>query len=86
MELEKVFNGAATVLLEFPIEQNSRIIYTDVMLIYKQSLYPIELKYKTKRIPLEQLYGFTGLPIKKILKDHNAVDINGYNFWKDINR
>ena len=86
MELEKIFNGTATILLEFPIEQNGRIIYTDIMLVYKQYLYPIELKYKTKIIPSEQLYGFTGLPIKKILKNHNAVDINGYNFWKDINR
>lgn len=86
MELERVFNGMATVLLEFPIEQHGRIIYIDIMLVHGQSLYPIELKYKTKIIPSEKLYGLTGLPIKKILKDHNAVDINGYNFWKDINR
>ena len=50
MELEKIFNGTATILLEFPIEQNGRIIYTDIMLVYKQYLYPIELKYKTKII------------------------------------
>lgn len=86
LELEKVFNGTATILLEFPIEQHGRIIYIDIMVVYEKFLYPIELKYKTKVIPSEQLYAFTGLQIKKMLKDHNAADINGYHFWKDVNR
>ena len=86
MELEHVFNGCADVLLEFPIESNGRIIYIDIMVVYKNVLYPIELKYKTRVIPYEIPYGHTCLPINKILKNHGATDLGGYAFWHDINR
>ena len=88
MELEKTFadDKDVKILLEFPIEQNGRKIYVDIMIIYNGILYPIELKYKIKRIPSEQVYDQTNLPISKILTDQAAQDIGGYEIWKDVNR
>jgi len=86
MELEKVFNGDAVVLLEFPIEQQNRIIYVDIMVVYKNELYPIELKYKTKTIESDSLYMNTNIPVKRILRKQGAQDLAGYELWKDINR
>lgn len=74
------------VYLEFPIYQDGKVIYIDIMIETESFLYPIELKYKTKNIDWAQPYEDTGVAIKDILKDHGAQDLGGYYFWKDINR
>lgn len=88
MELERAFHDApdTSIILEFPIEQGGRKIYVDIMIVHDGRLYPIELKYKTKHIPADSLYGKTQIPMRNILKDQAAQDLGGYEIWKDVNR
>lgn len=88
LELSKSFKNDKNtkVILEFPINQNGRIIYIDIMIVKDKSFYPIELKYKTKKIDSDKPYENTNLPIKDILKNQGAQDLGGYGLWRDINR
>lgn len=76
----------AKIILEFPIIQDNKLIHVDIMVVTPYGNYPIELKYKTKRIKSDVLYPNTNIKMVDLLKDHSAPDINGYECWKDISR
>lgn len=88
MELEKTFAGDKDVkiLLEFPVLRDGHTVYIDIMVTDRTNMYPIELKYKTRLIPSDDIYENTNIEIKHILKNHGAQDLGGYDFWKDVHR
>ena len=50
IELRDKFKGKKdAVYLEYPIRQGKKYAYIDIVLVHKQEMYPIELKYKTKK-------------------------------------
>lgn len=90
MELEKYFPD--NVYCEFPAYvkydnvEKGRLIHIDIMVQDGNDLYPIELKYKTRKIQSTKIYCDTGIKINEILRTHSAQDINAYEFWKDVRR
>lgn len=88
IELHKIFNDTAQIILEFPIKKpgEQRIIHIDIMVIKDGDFYPIELKYKTRPIKSEKLYENTKIPVSELLADHKGNDDNCYHVWADINR
>ena len=52
IELHKIFNNSAKIILEFPIKKpdDKRIIHIDIMIIKDGNFYSLELKYKTRPI------------------------------------
>ena len=69
--------------VEFQFRNGSTLekeIYLDILLTCKECMWPIELKYKTKKSKLSvdrEVYN---------LKNHSARDVSRYNFRKDIYR
>lgn len=58
----------------------ARDMHIDIFVIENGSTYPIELKYKSKRIEATDNYDYFSL------KNHGAQDINRYAFLYDIKR
>lgn len=79
IELHKIFNDTAQIILEFPIKKpgEQRIIHIDIMVIKDGDFYPIELKYKTRPIKSEKLYENTKIPVSELLADHKIVTMYG---------
>ena len=51
IELRDKFKGKKdAVYLEYPVEQDKKHAYIDIVLVHGKDMYPIELKYKTKKI------------------------------------
>lgn len=77
-EIQRMYTSA-DVRLEYP-PKNEPNKYIDIMVRNGEHSYPIELKYKTKRLSTvvdgEQYH----------LKNHGAQDIGAYDFVKDICR
>jgi len=71
VDIEMVCRNGVTKLVKAPI---------DIVLLYKNSMYPIELKYKTKALELETEND------KYILAEHGARDKGRFSFRKDIYR
>ena len=72
------------VYLEYPVSgiiPGRREVHIDIIVIDGTGIYPIELKYKTKKLRVKDI---TGSYID--LKNHSAQDINTYLFWKDVQR
>ena len=84
--LAKTFGETAKIIPEFPVIIKGRTIYIDIMVVTGDGLYPIELKYKTKKLDSKMPYINTGIKVCDILKNHSAQDQNGYECWKDIHR
>jgi len=73
------FYPDAEIRLEYPATME-RKEYIDILVRYKGNIYPIELKYKTRKISLyinKEHYN---------LKNHGAGDFGSYDFVKDICR
>lgn len=90
IELEKYFPD--NVYCEFPAyvkykdNDEQKLIHIDIMVQDGDDLYPIEMKYKTRKIQSKDIYCNTGIKISEILRTHSAQDINAYEFWKDVLR
>ena len=90
VELEKYFPD--NVYCEFPAyvkykdNEEQKLIHIDIMVQDGDDFYPIELKYKTRKIQSKDIYCDTGIKICEILRTHSAQDINAYEFWKDVLR
>lgn len=90
MELERYFPD--NVYCEFPAHLKykdngeQKLIHIDIMVQDDDDWYPIELKYKTRKIQSKDIYCDTGIKICEILRTHSAQDINACEFWKDVLR
>lgn len=73
----------ASIRLEKPYEkENGKTEYVDIFADIGGKKYFIELKYKTKKLKLEQEINRE----KFYLKDQGAQDCGRYDFWKDVSR
>jgi hypothetical protein len=69
----------ALVRIEYPAPYNPNK-YIDVVVWIGQNIYPIELKYKTKKLEV------ISSGEKYYLKNHGAQDLGNYDYIKDICR
>jgi len=86
IELQKTFKDTAQIILEFPIKlpDEKRIIHIDIMIIKDGKYYPIELKYKTRKIQSTKFYN--NIRVSELLTNHSGNDDNCYHIWADISR
>lgn len=80
-ELKSMLPNDAEIRLERPIEIGNKLYYIDILVVYKDKIYPIELKYKTKKVTIADTNGDI-IP----LANHAAVDLGCYAYIKDISR
>ena len=78
-EIKKTYS-TAKVRLEYPKEVDGKMIYVDIVVLYNNKEYYIELKYKTKlcntKIGAEEYN----------LKNQSAQNLGRYDFLKDVQR
>lgn len=78
------------VLLEYSLPASTMLNFSDIridIVLVKENLYfPIELKYKTKKVLGElNRFGETFSNVE-VLKNQAAQNIGRYSFWKDVSR
>lgn len=87
IELRDKFNGEKdAVYLEYPIKQGEKSAYIDIVLVHNQEMYPIELKYKTKKTNCTDTLPNTNQKACDLLKTHSAQDLGAYDFLYDVYR
>lgn len=74
------------VYLEYPIKQGEKDAYIDIVLVHNQEMYPIELKYKTKKTNCTDTLPNTNQKACGLLKTHSAQDLGAYDFLYDVYR
>ena len=87
IELRDNFKGKNdAVYLEYPIEQGENYAYIDIVLVHEKRMYPIELKYKTKKTNCTDTLPNTNQKACDLLKTHSAQDLGAYDFLYDVYR
>ena len=87
IELRDKFKGKKdAVYLEYPFRQGKKYAYIDIVLVHKQEMYPIELKYKTKKTDCKDTLPNTNQKACELLKTHSAQDLGAYDFLYDVYR
>lgn len=87
IELRDKFNGKNdAVYLEYPINQGENNAYIDIVLVHEKRMYPIELKYKTKKTNCTDTLPNTNQKACGLLKTHSAQDLGAYDFLYDVYR
>lgn len=61
-------------------------LYLDIVVRKGKEFFPIELKYKTKKITTDLPRFNEALQNVDIVKNHGAQDLGMYDYWKDIHR
>lgn len=87
IELRDNFKGKNdAVCLEYPITQGENYAYIDIVLVHEKRMYPIELKYKTKKTNCTDTLPNTNQKACDLLKTHSAQDLGAYDFLYDVYR
>jgi hypothetical protein len=87
IELRDNFKGKNdAVYLEYPIKQGENYAYIDIVLVHEKRMYPIELKYKTKKTNCTDTLPNTNQKACDLLKTHSAQDLGAYDFLYDVYR
>lgn len=87
IELRDKFKGKNdAVYLEYPIQQGENNAYIDIVLVHEKRMYPIELKYKTKKTNCTDTLPNTNQKASGLLKTHSAQDLGAYDFLYDVYR
>ena len=87
IELRDKFKGKKdAVYLEYPVEQDKKHAYIDIVLVHGKDMYPIELKYKTKKTDCTDTLPNTNQKACDLLKTHSAQDLGAYDFLYDVYR
>lgn len=87
IELRDNFKGKNdAVYLEYPITQGENYAYIDIVLVHEKRMYPIELKYKTKKTNCTDTLPNTNQKACDLLKTHSAQDLGAYDFLYDVYR